>query len=70
MRVLDHGHGRLGLIAGAVEGVFSVKVKAVNTLIAKGKTKRFRGRPGRRADVKKAMVTLEEGQSIDVTTGI
>ena len=57
-------------IKAAVEGVFSVKVKAVNTLIAKGKTKRFRGRPGRRADVKKAMVTLEEGQSIDVTTGI
>ena len=57
-------------IKAAVEGVFSVKVKAINTLIAKGKTKRFRGRPGRRADVKKAMVTLEEGQSIDVTTGI
>ena len=45
-------------------------MKAVNTLIAKGKTKRFRGRPGKRPDVKKAMVTLEEGQSIDVTTGI
>jgi len=57
-------------IKAAVEGVFSVKVKAVNTLIAKGKTKRFRGRPGKRPDVKKAMVTLEEGQSIDVTTGI
>ncbi len=57
-------------IKAAVEGVFSVEVKAVNTLIAKGKTKRFRGRPGRRADVKKAMVTLAEGQSIDVTTGI
>lgn len=57
-------------IKAAVEGVFSVKVKAVNTLIAKGKTKRFRGRPGRRSDIKKAMVTLEEGHSIDVTTGI
>jgi|SRR5690625_2491376 len=57
-------------IKAAVEDVFSVKVKAVNTLIAKGKTKRFRGRRGRTADVKKAMVTLEEGQFIDVTTGI
>lgn len=54
----------------AVEQLFGVKVKAVNTLILKGKTKRFRGRPGRRDDVKKAIVTLEEGHSIDVTTGI
>lgn len=57
-------------IKAAIEGVFSVKVKAVNTLISKGKTKRFRGRPGKRSDIKKAMVTLEEGHSIDVTTGI
>ena len=54
----------------AVEGLFGVKVKAVNTLNRKGKVKRFRGRPGRRSDVKKAIVTLEEGQSIDITTGI
>jgi large subunit ribosomal protein L23 len=57
-------------IKAAIEGLFNVKVKAVNTLIQKGKVKRFRGRPGRRSDVKKAIVTLQEGQSIDVTTGI
>lgn len=57
-------------IKGAVEGVFGVKVTAVNTLIAKGKTKRFRGLPGKRSDVKKAVVTLAEGQQIDVTTGV
>jgi large subunit ribosomal protein L23 len=57
-------------IKAAVEGLFNVKVKAVNTLIQKGKVKRFRGRPGRRSDVKKAIVTLQEGQSIEVTTGI
>ncbi|MGF7163379.1 large subunit ribosomal protein L23 [Rhodoligotrophos appendicifer] len=54
----------------AVETLFGVKVKAVNTLLRKGKVKRFRGMPGRQSDVKKAIVTLEEGQSIDVTTGI
>lgn len=54
----------------AVEGIFGVKVKAVNTLRQLGKTKRFRGRTGKRNDFKKAMVTLAEGQSIDVTTGI
>lgn len=54
----------------AIEGLFGVKVKAVNTLNQKGKLKRFRGRIGRRNDVKKAIVTLEEGHSIDVTTGI
>jgi large subunit ribosomal protein L23 len=48
---------------------FRVKVKAVNTLNRKGKTKRFRGIAGRQTDVKKAIVTLEDGQSIDVTTG-
>jgi large subunit ribosomal protein L23 len=58
------------LIKEAVETLFNVKVKAVNTSIAKGKTKRFRGKPGRRADVKKAYVTLEEGHMIDVTTGL
>lgn len=57
-------------IKAAVEDLFKVKVKAVNTLRQKGKTKRFRGIPGRRSDVKKAYVTLEEGHSIDVTTGI
>ena len=54
----------------AVEALFGVKVKAVNTTITKGKTKRFRGIRGRRADVKKAYVTLEEGNTIDVTTGL
>ena len=45
-------------------------MKGVNTLVAKGKTKLFRGRRGKRSDVKKAVVTLEEGQTIDVTTGL
>ena len=57
-------------IKAAVEGLFDVKVAAVNTLRQKGKTKRFRGRLGRRVDTKKAVVTLAEGHSIDVTTGL
>ncbi|MFD0859198.1 50S ribosomal protein L23 [Roseovarius aquimarinus] len=57
-------------IKEAVEALFGVKVKAVNTTITKGKSKRFRGQMGRRADVKKAYVTLEEGNTIDVTTGL
>ena len=57
-------------IKAAVEGLFNVKVTAVNTLVQKGKMKRFKGRVGFRSDVKKAIVTLAEGQSIDVTTGI
>jgi large subunit ribosomal protein L23 len=57
-------------IKAAVETLFKVKVEAVNTLRQKGKTKRFRGRPGRRPDIKKAFVTLAEGHSIDVTTGL
>ena len=57
-------------IKQAVEELFGVKVKAVNTTITKGKTKRFRGIKGRRKDVKKAYVTLEEGNTIDVTTGL
>lgn len=57
-------------ITEAVEELFKVKVKAVNTLRLKGKTKRFRGILGKRDDVKKAIVTLEEGHSIDVTTGL
>jgi large subunit ribosomal protein L23 len=57
-------------IKAAVEAVFGVKVKAVNTTVAKGKTKKFRGRPGVRSDRKKAYVTLEEGNTIDVATGL
>ena len=57
-------------IKEAVESLFGVKVKAVNTTISKGKTKRFRGIRGRRKDVKKAYVTLEEGNTIDVSTGL
>jgi len=57
-------------IKAAVEGLFGVKVLAVNTIVVKGKTKRFRGRPGQRSDWKKAMVRLAEGQSIDLTTGL
>jgi len=53
-------------IKAAVEMLFDVKVKTVNTLVAKGKAKMFRGRPGRRSDMKKAIVTLAEGQSIDI----
>jgi large subunit ribosomal protein L23 len=57
-------------IKAAIEALFNVKVTAVNTLVHKGKTKRWRGKPYRRSDAKKAIVTLAEGQSIDVTTGI
>jgi len=57
-------------IKAAVEGLFNVKVKAVNTLTTKGKVKRFRGTLGKRVDVKKAIITLVEGHSIDVTTGV
>jgi large subunit ribosomal protein L23 len=57
-------------IKQAVEALFGVKVKAVNTTITKGKVKKFKGRPGRRRDVKKAYVTLVEGNTIDVTTGL
>lgn len=57
-------------IKAAVEDLFKVKVEAVNTLRVKGKTKRFRGRLGKRNDFKKAMVRLAEGQSIDVSTGL
>ena len=57
-------------IKDAVESLFGVKVKAVNTTITKGKAKRFRGQLGKRKDVKKAYVTLEEGNTIDVTTGL
>ncbi|MBP0483475.1 50S ribosomal protein L23 [Sagittula salina] len=57
-------------IKEAVEALFGVKVKAVNTTITKGKVKRFRGKVGKRRDVKKAYVTLEEGNTIDVSTGL
>ena len=57
-------------IVEAIENLFKVSVVKVNTLNVKGKTKRFRGREGRRSDVKKAIVTLAEGQSIDITTGL
>ena len=59
-----------GEIKAAVEQLFNVKVTAVNTLVRKGKERRFRGIKGRTSDVKKAIVTLQEGQSIDVTTGL
>jgi large subunit ribosomal protein L23 len=57
-------------IKEAVEKLFDVKVKSVNTLVRKGKHKAFRGRMGQQSDVKKAIVTLEEGHRIDVTTGL
>ena len=57
-------------IKAAVEALFKVDVTDVNTVVMKGKTKRFRGREGTRQDAKKAVVTLKEGQSIDVATGI
>jgi large subunit ribosomal protein L23 len=57
-------------VKAAVEGLFNVNVKAVNTIRVMGKMKRFRGRLGQRPDYKKAVVTLREGQRIDVTTGI
>jgi large subunit ribosomal protein L23 len=57
-------------VKAAVEGLFNVKVTAVNTIRVMGKTKRFRGRIGRRSDYKKAIVTLAEGARIDITTGI
>lgn len=57
-------------IKAAVESLFQVKVSAVNTLVRKGKLKRFRGRLGRQSDHKKAVVTLHDGHAIDITTGL
>ncbi len=57
-------------IKAAVEALFGVSVTGVNTMNMKGKTKRWKGRPYSRSDVKKAVVTLADGQSIDITTGI
>ncbi len=58
------------LIKTAIEKLFNVKVKSVNTLVRKGKNKRFKGFAGRRSDVKMAVVTLDEGSTIDFTTGL
>ena len=76
--LVDDAHARflrldrdlLDLVAQAVEGLFKVKVKAINTVTVKGKTKVFRGRPGVRSDWKKAIVSLVDGHKIDVTTGL
>ena len=57
-------------IKAAVEALFNVKVTGVNTIVTKGKTKKWKGAPYKRSDVKKAIVTLAEGQSIDITSGI
>jgi len=57
-------------IKAAIEALFNVNVTNVNTIITKGKSKRWQGKPYRRSDMKKAIVTLAEGQSIDVTSGI
>ncbi len=57
-------------IKAAIEGLFGVEVKAINTMLRKGKVKRFKGVVGRQIDVKKAIVTLKDGHSIDVTTGL
>jgi large subunit ribosomal protein L23 len=63
-------HATKPQIKEAVEKLFDVKVKSVNTLVRKGKTRGFRGTRGEQSDVKKAIVTLEEGHRIDVTTGL
>jgi large subunit ribosomal protein L23 len=57
-------------IKAAIEALFGVTVTGVNTIVSKGKTKRWKGAPYRRSDVKKAIVTLAEGQSIDITSGV
>jgi large subunit ribosomal protein L23 len=57
-------------IKAAVEALFNVKVTGVNTLVTKGKSKRWKGKPYQRSDSKKAIVTLAEGNSIDITSGI
>ncbi len=57
-------------IKEAVESLFKVSVTKVNTILVKGKTKRFRGQLGRRSDYKKAIVTLKDGESVDITTGL
>ena len=57
-------------IKAAVEALFNVKVLGVNTIVQKGKTKKWKGVPYTKSDIKKAIVTLKDGQSIDVTTGV
>jgi large subunit ribosomal protein L23 len=57
-------------IKAAVEALFGVNVTGVNTIVTKGKTKKWKGQPYKRSDAKKAIVTLAEGQSIDITSGI
>jgi large subunit ribosomal protein L23 len=57
-------------IKAAIEALFNVSVTNVNTIVTKGKTKRWKGRPYQRSDMKKAIVTLAQGQTIDVTSGI
>ena len=57
-------------IKAAIEALFNVKVTNVNTIVTKGKSKRWKGLPYKRSDMKKAIVTLAEGQSIDITSGI
>ena len=64
------GHATKPQIKEAVEKLFDVKVKCVNTLVRKGKVKLFKGMVGRHSDFKRAIVTLEEGHKIDVTTGL
>ncbi len=74
----EHGHVTFRVpldatkpeIKEAVEVLFKVKVEGVNTIVQKGKTKRFRGHLGRRSDTKKAIVSLADGQTIDITTGV
>ena len=63
-------HATKPAIKAAVEALFDVKVTGVNTIVQKGKTKRWKGAPYTKSDVKKAIVTLADGQSIDVTTGV
>jgi large subunit ribosomal protein L23 len=63
-------HATKPQIKEAVEGLFGVKVVAVNTLVQKGKTKKFKGRPGKRSDIKKAFVLLAKGQEIDLAAGL
>jgi len=58
------------IVKKAVEKLFGVNVKKINIVISKGKTKRFKGRKGKRKDEKKAIISLEKGQKIDITTGI
>src|ERR1700694_5895415 len=69
-RVQGRRQGNQAANQGSLEKLFDVKVKSVNTLVRKGKTKVFRGQFGSQSDVKRAIVTLEEGHRIDVTTGL